>query len=81
MLSGQMIPNWPLRLAKIGALLKTLLLLQGFYEWPKRWYVVLNATYDESLLIVAYLMASLHSLVDGLRMENRRHQKRGATTF
>ena len=55
--------------------------LQHFYKWPKRWYVVLNATYDESLLIMAYLMASLHSLVDGLRMKNRRHQKKGATTF
>ena len=53
--------------------------LHSNYEWPKWCYSVLYAAYDYSLLSITYLMALLHSLVDGLEMKNRCRQKEGVT--
>ena len=51
--------------------------LHRYYEWPKWCYFILNVANDLSISTMAYLMAPLHSLVDGLRIKNRCHQKEG----
>ena len=52
-------------------------LLHHYYERPKQFYFMLNDAYDISILTMTYSMASLHSLVHGLKIKNRCHQKEG----
>lgn len=53
--------------------------LHRYYEWLKWCYFLPNATYNQLVLTIAYLIAPLHSLVDGSRILNRRHLKKGVT--
>ena len=53
--------------------------LYHYYEWPKWCSFVLNDACDSPLLTMTYSTAPLHSLVDGLRMKLRCHQKKGVT--
>jgi hypothetical protein len=55
-------------LAKVGALLKPFL-HPSYYEWPKHFYFVPNATYDHLLSIASHWMTPMRSLIDGLRIE------------
>ena len=69
--------GWP----KVGALLKVFFasFSHSSYEWLKWCYFILNATYDDSHLTMAYFMAPLHSVVDGLRIKNGCNQREVVT--